>query len=389
MNKIWIEKARTEFKGGHSGLDAPLENLTSLANEALQVEPYSVIDKPAQPGTSPHDYVSLATYYWPNPERPDGLPYVRRDGRENPELKQYDLPKLEGLIKDVVTLAIVAVFKDAEEYAAKAVQLLRAWFVDPRTRMRPHLKRGQFIPGHGKKGRNFAIIETRALANELVPAVELLHEHGWIESEDYGSLQAWFASYLRWLRWSRFGRVERGQVNNHGTSHFVQEAAFAKFVGRRNLSRRILTRARESLISRQIDPSGKQPHELKRNISMSYSCFNLSLFFDLADIGGELGVDYWGYQTEDGRGLRLALDWLIPFWTREQPWRYEQIKDYPWQRIFHLLRRAALGFADKGYEDLISKVPFPPIEERTRDKVNLLYPSPRGDMRVDLRGRGS
>jgi hypothetical protein len=32
----------------------------------------------------PHDYVSYARYYWPDPAKPDGLPYVGRDGQAQP-----------------------------------------------------------------------------------------------------------------------------------------------------------------------------------------------------------------------------------------------------------------------------------------------------------------
>jgi hypothetical protein len=32
--------------------------------------------------------MSLAPYWWPDPKSPNGLPYIRRDGERNPEIKQ-------------------------------------------------------------------------------------------------------------------------------------------------------------------------------------------------------------------------------------------------------------------------------------------------------------
>lgn len=49
----------------------------------------TVVDKKiAVPGNDKHDYMSLARYFWPNESRPDGLPYIRKDGQVNPESKQ-------------------------------------------------------------------------------------------------------------------------------------------------------------------------------------------------------------------------------------------------------------------------------------------------------------
>jgi len=33
--------------------------------------------------------MSLAPYFWPDPSKPDGLPYLRKDGQTNPEAKEF------------------------------------------------------------------------------------------------------------------------------------------------------------------------------------------------------------------------------------------------------------------------------------------------------------
>ncbi|MEI9974387.1 MAG: alginate lyase family protein [Ignavibacteriota bacterium] len=40
--------------------------------------PYSVVQKSrVPPSGDKHDYLSQAPYWWPDPAKPDGLPYIR------------------------------------------------------------------------------------------------------------------------------------------------------------------------------------------------------------------------------------------------------------------------------------------------------------------------
>ncbi|KAF0369720.1 chondroitin AC/alginate lyase [Gigaspora margarita] len=56
---------------------------SAVANNSV----YSVTLKPQlAPSNDPHDYLSLARYYWPNPKTENGIPYIVRDGYSNPEI---------------------------------------------------------------------------------------------------------------------------------------------------------------------------------------------------------------------------------------------------------------------------------------------------------------
>ena len=61
-------------------------------------------------------------------------------------------------------------------------------------------------------------------------------------------------------------------------------------------------------------------------------------------------MDLWRYETKDGRGIRKALDWLIPFATGEKKWDYEQLGKLQGPSLAPFLRRAAvaLGYAQGG-----------------------------------------
>src|SRR3989304_9863874 len=79
-----LADVKTKIASGAREYDAALAQLTAEAQAALQVGPFSVVNKPVTPPSGDkHDYMSLARYYWPNPNTPDGLPYVERDGEVN------------------------------------------------------------------------------------------------------------------------------------------------------------------------------------------------------------------------------------------------------------------------------------------------------------------
>ena len=59
--------------------------ILKAADAALLLAPLSITQTkaPASPAGI-HDYYSNGDYWWPDPSKPDGLPYIQRDGQSNP-----------------------------------------------------------------------------------------------------------------------------------------------------------------------------------------------------------------------------------------------------------------------------------------------------------------
>ena len=128
LNPARLVEAKTRLTRGDADLEAALKTLQSEAEEALQVKPVSVMAKTLTPPSGDkHDYLSFGPYWWPDPKKKDGLPYIRRDGQVNPEARANtsDRPALGRMVEAVDTLALAYYFTPAETYARHAAQLLR------------------------------------------------------------------------------------------------------------------------------------------------------------------------------------------------------------------------------------------------------------------------
>lgn len=356
-------------------LQPALDALVAEADAALGRGPWSVMDKAALPPSGDgHDYVSYGPYWWPDPDRPDGLPYVRRDGETNPVASnpaRSDSPALREMVEAVEALALAHHFTGREGYARRAAEVLRTWFLLPETRMNPHLEYGQAIPGR-VQGRGVGIIDTSRLVR-VVDAVGLLDAPGAWNADDREGLRGWFAAYLCWLLDSAHGADERRAANNHGTWYDAQVAAFALFVGRDDLARATVDESTTRRIAAQIEPDGRQPEELARTKAFDYSTMNLQGFFALATMGERVGVDLWRHRAEGSGGLRDALGFLLPYADPAVAWPYPQIVPTTRARLLPLILQARRAYGDDGrYTRAIAALPQ---EDVARHRAWLLWPA--------------
>lgn len=365
-----LQVTKERLRKGDQNLTPALAKLEREAQQALTAGPFSVTSKAVTPPSGDkHDYMSQAPYFWADPAKPDGLPYIRRDGERNPEINKIsDHQVMDQMVAAVETLALAYYLKGDAAHAEKAARLLRAWFLDPATRMNPNLEYAQGIPGINT-GRGIGLIETRGLTR-VVDAIGLLASaKAWTEADQRG-LQDWYGKFLQWMLESKNGRDEAAAKNNHGTYYDLQVVSFALLLDKQDLATNVLETAKQKRIAAQIEPDGRQPLELARTKAWIYSVGNLDGLMLLATLGERVGVDLWNYQTVDGRGIRKALDFLLPVALGEQKWTYQQLGEWPPQMLFPLLRRAALHYPEQKYQALLAKLPA----VNAADRSHLLLP---------------
>lgn len=364
---------KARLAAGDAALRPALQALVESADKALQVAPPSVTQKTKlAPSGDRHDYMSTAPYFWPDPSQPGGLPYLRRDGKVNPESRTAasDQARLESLGRTVETLALAYWFTGKSVYAAHAARCLRVWFLDPATRMNPHFNYSQGVPGLSA-GRPAGMIEAGGLIDAADASGLLAGSSAWPEPEE-AALRAWCGAFLDWMRTSKLGRAVDAGDNNQATMSDVRAVRFAFKAGRDDVARDILFAVGAKRIAVQIAPDGSQPHELTRTKSFSYSRLNLAGLVTLATLGDRVGADVWNFRTPDGRSLRAAIDSMAPYAkSPPDPWPHEQIAEVDSAGLAPIFRQAGLAYRDGGYARIAAQIPG---TERAR--FHLTNPAP-------------
>jgi hypothetical protein len=374
-----LAAVRDAVRAGSAGYAEPMAQLKRDAAKALKAGPFTVTAKTqVPPSGDKHDYMSLARYFWPDPTKPGGLPYVQRDGETNPEIDTIpDKNQMNGMISAVSTLAMAYYLTGEEPYAARAASLIRAWYLDPATRMNPNLDFGQGVKG-SEPGRPYGIIDTRGLA-EVVDALGLLQDSPSVTASDHKALVAWHSAFLDWLLTSPLGRAERAGTNNHGVWYDVQAVSLALFTGRFEEARMILDAARTARIAKQIEPDGSMPRELARTTSAGYTQFNLEAFVALAALGDRAGFHLWDYATPDGRSIRQAIAYVLPYVRDGQAWTQKQIKAFDPSTYYPLLVAAAPHYPDLKLLDLADRLGGPAARSH-RVNLRMGRPAPRAPL---------
>ncbi len=324
----------------------------------MKIARLCVVDKALRPSSGDvHDYVSSGPYWWPDLERADGLPYVRRDGEVNPA-SAGDRTALESFQSAVTTLILLSELDGSLSASRQSARLLRGWFLDPETKMKPHLRFAQGIPGLCE-GRGIGLIDTWGLCF-LVDAISHL-EFGDIWTEQcLAEVRAWFSSYLDWMLESPEGKQECAESNNHGTWYDAQIVCFATFCGRDEIAERQIEQFTRDRIGNQIQADGSQPHELARTLSQTYCTFNLLGFACLARAGRRL--DLWSWTSPNGGQLSKAVRWMLPYFFGEHRWEWPQITPFVSARAALLLNLAAEGTGDPAFADASLRLSAHPWE---------------------------
>lgn len=296
-------------------MKAERNRVITLADQFLNEKPITVTASHcARSAGGKHDYYSEATYWWPNPENPNG-PYIRKDGVNNPENFDDHLKAIGRFSWIVGTETSAYLLTGNKKYAQHAVKHLKAWFVDAETLMNPHLLYAQAIKGVNT-GRGIGIIDAISLI-EVVKSVEILQQSPYLISSDAATIKQWFATFLSWLNTHPYGIDEMNAKNNHGTWWHAQVAAYAAFTGDRSSLEKCRNYYSKELLTNQMALDGSFPLETARTKPFAYSLFNLDGAATIAWI-----LDSWDYQLNDKRGMQKAIDFIKPYLLDKNSWKF-------------------------------------------------------------------
>ncbi len=350
FKSLAIKKTRLQAKD--ATLLPAYDELIKKANAMLQYKPASVMDKTDfPPSGNKHDYMSIAPYWWPDAAKPNGLPYIRKDGEVNPEVRNFpDKESMPKLCENVYNLSLAYYFSNNEKYAQHASKLLQVWFLDSATKMNPNLNYGQAVKGV-TDGRAEGVIDTRQFVFVLDGVTLLKGSKSWT-SENNKALQNWFAQFLNWLNTSKIGKAEMNAKNNHGVWFDAQALAIALYVDSTQMANKIVARAADRL-DKQANNDGLFPYELERTTSLHYSVFIMNAFNIIAQLSEQTNTNLYTFQTASGKSFQKSVAAIVPYITEEKPWAHQEIKPFHATDAYPLLLRSSTRFKNDKYLDFI------------------------------------
>jgi hypothetical protein len=314
------------------------------AEKALKYGPVSVMEKnEVPPSGSKHDYMSLAPYHWPDPTKKDGLPYMRKDGETNPEVKLYkDKDYLPELCSQIYTLALAHSYSGDKKYNNHAIKLIRVWFLDTATKMNPNMNFGQAIKGQNT-GRGAGLIDARNFI-KVIEAIELMNKEEAYPKKDLKNMQVWFADFLQWMETSKNGKEEMNAKNNHGVWYDALRLSIALFNNQEEAAKKIIANAQVRLAN-QMDDNNRFPLEMARTTSFHYSVFVIDAFLKIATMAESIGVDFLANTVNSKHTLKAAVDEMVPYLVQEKQWDGPQIKPFDYKEGVGILHLASVKFS--------------------------------------------
>lgn len=327
-NETHLKLVKAKIKAKDAYFLENYQKFLQLGDKAMTYKADPVTNKTQiPPSKDKHDYLTYAPYRWPDPSKPNGLPWMARDGVVNPVSRGADTDnnRKTAFFEAIENLTWSYYFSDDTKYAKKAIELMRIWYLDPETRVNPNLNFSQAVPGLAE-GRNAGVHEWTPQIS-VITALQLFDTAGILPADVKSGMGQWLSSYLTWLTTNEMAISAGTTGQNHANYYNLQVVGIMMYLDKNTEAKAIVEDAKKSRIADQIMPDGTQPKEMGRTKSVSYTTGNLWLITELTLMGRKLGVDLWTYETEDGRSLKKAYGYLVPFVLKQQEWSKQQITE--------------------------------------------------------------
>ncbi|KAJ3050420.1 hypothetical protein HK097_008616 [Rhizophlyctis rosea] len=310
---LWTN--RDYYRNGYPQLNTAVNRVLNRGiSSSRDKTTYTVTFKPngncTAPSGNPHDYLSLARYFFPDETKPPTfMPYKRWDGHINYEI--FNIPYsgwMQVITDDIFNSGLSYFWTGNITYAETVAKRIRDWWVNPETQMTPHLQYADWVKGYEdpyypdgtlKAGANIehgGIIDMSRIYLVLDGLAMISDSGAWTPSDDAG-FRAWLENYAHWLRFSPRGILELENLNNHAVWYDVQLYAILTYLGHKD---EVAERIKNSTLPRffqTIAVNGTQPLETLRPLSWFYVNYNIQGLFVIAWMAQAVGVDMFAYQV--------------------------------------------------------------------------------------------
>jgi hypothetical protein len=376
-NEAHLKLVKARIKAKDAYFLKNYEEVIKSGNKALNYIADPVTNKTQLPASKDkHDYMTYAPYAWPDTTKMDGMPWKARDGIVNPVSRGNDTDnnRKTAFFSAIENLVWSYYFSDDKRYADKAIELIRIWYLNPETKVNPNMNFGQAFPGVAD-GRNAGVHEWKPQSS-VITALQMFNNDGILPADVKQGMDEWLSKYLNWLITNPMAISAGFTGQNHANYYNHQVVGLMMYFGETDKAKAVVEDAKLSRIADQIMPDGTQPKEMGRTKSVSYTAGNLWLMTELTILGRKLGIDLWEYESADGRSLKKAYAFLVPYVLNPSDWPKKQISEGGAEKAIEeymkpLFSKAATVFGIdlidpklKAYQKLspIEALTYPPVE---------------------------
>lgn len=313
LNQAEIDAIRARIAAGDEPWTSAFQALIAQADAALTMEPPSVVG-----GAIPYHPSEANWYFSCAPSSVDNNP--RCDNR-------HDYRQAIAVSHTVRDLALAYAFTDIAQYAEKALELIRAWMLDPDTYMEPRFRGDQ------------SIIELSITLPGLFYGIDLIwHYPGW-DADEKAAVQAWVSTF-GWQATTEYTEVWETYGQDANFENWKNSLiAAAGVVAEDPALRQFAWDWYRTLIPLQYDAppntsmvdgvdNCRRWGDFGRGSGLFYSLFGLRGQIATAEIARHFGVDLYSYNDpETGRGLECALDFHVGFLLDPTTWPWSQNRE--------------------------------------------------------------
>jgi len=334
-----------------------------------------VTDKPTlPPSKDKNDYMSLARYQWPDE---NGDYTITRDGITNPEIFDYDRPKLARFSQAIYSLSLAYYFSGDEKFAGKASELLKNWFFEPDTRMNPNMNHAQ-VAKNVNEGSAQGIIDGNDFI-QLIDAVSLLYDSPHWTPNNHRKLKEWFYQFSIWIikNYNSDAFCSDTFCNNVSTWMDVQKTIYFLFSEQEErINSSTYIQPISDKIEKQFTSTGIQSFERDRTRSQHYVYFNLRGYANLLMLRNSVtGFSYnqEPFSGQDITSLKAALNALNGYINgADVPIMFRESDSFDHCRYIEIFKPAAIALGNQEYSQTASKL----IEGGCRNPdITLTFPS--------------
>lgn len=281
----------------------------------------------------------------------------------------------------VMRLSLSGYVFDDLERSEQAAKVLRTWFLDKYTGMRPTLRFGQGVPGK-YTGKPSACMDMYFSGRGFIDAIQLLEQTPGADKfwswKDETAMEDWASNFARYLHSNSEVERESSMKNNHGVYYDVTLLSWATLGNEREIIQRVNGSANcadykfciKGRIENQIDDEGMLKYELDRADPGHYLWYTLLANAYLANIADRLGSRA-GF---DSASLRRAMDWALPHLLSNSSARIEGRNEY----AVHAYRMFARGTGNPVYEEAVCSA----LRAQIEDHAHRFWATPKVGIHV-------